>query len=236
MNLSNLKPKYTKCLGPSSVSQSLTDNSCHLQLWLQNRFKSENNDSIFLERYKLQHTSALNNLISYLGKRHPEAKIDSEIQLPVVEFYGVSFFGIVDCLLTFPDGSVAIYDAKTGSRKSSHWLQIAIYYLMLKAVARSKGKQLPKLSCLGLFYADGKLPLDDEMMEKSILELKGDSVIDEIFLEGTKKKLIEILKVTSQNNLPNSTPSLNNCKYCKFQNYCPNALKDEGPIFANDLL
>ena len=58
MKLSNLNPKYKPCLGPSSLSQSLTENSCVRQLWLQNRFKSENNDSIFLERYKLQHTSS----------------------------------------------------------------------------------------------------------------------------------------------------------------------------------
>ena len=62
MNLSKLNRKYKDCLGPSSIAQSLTDNSCYRQLWLQYRFKSESQDSIFLERYKLQHASSLNIL------------------------------------------------------------------------------------------------------------------------------------------------------------------------------
>ena len=237
MNLSDLEPKFTQCLGPSSISQSLTDRSCNRQLWLQNRFKSTVKDSIFLEKFKLKHASALSDLTTYLGKRHPEAKIDSEVQLPVVEFYGVSFFGILDCILTFPDGSVAIYDAKTGSsRKASHWLQVAIYFLMVKAVSRSKGMPMPKLHALGPFYSDGKSDLDDANLEESLLELKGDSVIDEIFLEGTKNKLISTLKITSQKNLPEPTASLNNCKYCNFNSVCPSSIKDAGPIFANDLI
>ena len=236
MKLSNLNPKYKPCLGPSSLSQSLTENSCVRQLWLQNRFKSENNDSIFLERFKLQHTSSLNGFTEHLRKIYPFAQIDCEVQMPIVQFHGINLFGIADCILTQPDGSIGIYDVKTGSRKSSHWLQIGLYFLMQKAIKRSHNLEMPKLHTLGLFYSDGKTPIDKETFEKCLLKLEGDSALDQIFLSGTKNKLREILLLASQKELPASQPSINNCKYCKFKNDCPDSIKENGPIIANDLI
>ena len=75
MNLSKLNRKYKDCLGPSSIAQSLTDNSCYRQLWLQYRFKSEIQDSIFLERYRLQHSSSLNILSTFKYPILTSAKI-----------------------------------------------------------------------------------------------------------------------------------------------------------------
>ncbi len=236
MQLEKLKKKYNKVLGPSTLSGALTDNSCNRQIWLSNRFKPETKDSVFLEKWKLQHASALNNLTAHLSQKYPDAKVDSEVQLPTVEFHGVSLFGIIDCLLFFPDGSVAIYDAKTGARKSAHWIQIGLYYLMQKAINRSQGLPMPNLSSLGLFYDDGKFPPSKKTFEENLLELKGDNAIDEVFLDGTRKRLREVLKITSQNDLPEPQPSLNNCKYCKFNDQCPSAIKNDVAIVANDLI
>ncbi len=235
MNLSDLKPKFTQCLGPSSIAQSLTDNSCYRQLWLQYRFKSEIKDSIFLERYRLQHSSSLNILKNHLSSKNPHSNIDTEVQLPVVKFHGVKLFGIADIILTKPDGRVGIYDAKTGSRKAFHWLQIALYFLMQKAAVRSQGLEMPKLFGLGLFYCDGK-EQSDSICEKSLLELEGDDALNKIFLPGTKSKLKEALLITSNNELPEPQASLNNCRFCKFRNECDAAIKDEGVITGDDLI
>ena len=235
MNLSKLNRKYKDCLGPSSIAQSLTDNSCYRQLWLQYRFKSESQDSIFLERYKLQHASSLNILKNHLSSKNPDSNIDTEVQLPVVEFHGVKLFGIADIILTKPDGRVGIYDAKTGSRKAFHWMQTALYFLMQKAAIRSQGLEMPKLFGLGLFYCDGK-EQSDSICEKSLLELEGDDALNKIFLPGTKSKLKEALLITSNNELPKPQASLNNCRFCKFRNECDAAIKDEGVITGDDLI
>ena len=235
MNLSNLKPKFKKCLGPSSIAQSLNENSCNRQLWLQNRFKSQEQDSLFLEKYKLKHASTLNILNNYLSKKIPDAKIDTEVRLPIVQFYGVNLFGIADLILINPEGKIGIYDAKTGSRKAFHWFQIAIYFLMQKAIHQSKGLDMPKLFSLGLFYLNGEEKKEEEY-EKSLLEFKGDDVLDKIFLGGTKNKLKESLIIVSQDKLPEPKPSLNNCRFCKFKNDCPEALKEEMVIVADDLI
>ena len=216
MNLSKLNRKYKDCLGPSSIAQSLTDNSCYRQLWLQYRFKSESQDSIFLERYKLQHASSLNILKNHLSSKNPDSNIDTEVQLPVVEFHGVKLFGI-------------------GSRKAFHWLQVALYFLMQKAAIRSQGLEMPKLFGLGLFYCDGK-EQSDSICEKSLLELEGDDALNKIFLSGTKSKLKEALLITSNNELPEPHASLNNCRFCKFRNECDAAIKDEGVITGDDLI
>ena len=236
MELSSLKQKYKPCIGPSTLSQFLTDNSCIRQLWLQNRFKPENTDSVFLEKYKLQHTSSLSNLTKFLRKMYPLAKIDCEIQLPIVQFHGINLFGIVDCILTLPDGSIGIYDAKTGARKTSHWLQIGLYLLMKKAICRSNDQPIPKLHSLGIFYSDGKNPIDDVTFKKSLMQINGESALDQIFLEGTKSKLKELLILASKNELPDSQPTINNCRYCKFANNCPDSVNEPGPIIANDLI
>lgn len=236
MQLEKLKRKHNKVLGPSALSGALTENSCNRQVWLLNRFKPETKDSVFLEKWKLQHTSALNNLTNFLGQKYPDAKVDSEVQLPTVEFHGVSLFGVIDCLLLFPDGSVAIFDAKTGARRSKDWIQIGIYYLMQKAMNRSYGLPIPRLFSLGIFYDDGKFPPSKKTFEENLLELQGENAIDEVFLDGTRKKLREVLQVTAQDDLPDPQPSIGNCKYCKFNISCPSALKNDVAIVANDLI
>ena len=236
MQLEKLKKKYNMVLGPSTLSGALTDNSCNRQVWLSNRFKPETKDSVFLEKWKLQHTSALNNLTNFLTQKYPDAKVDSEVQLPTVAFHGVSLFGVIDCLLLFPDKSVAIYDAKTGARKTAHWIQIGLYYLMQKAINRSYGLPMPRLFSLGIFYDDGKFPPSKKTFEDNLLELRGENAIDEVFLDGTRKKLREVLQVVAQDDLPDPQPSIGNCKYCKFNISCPSALKNDVAIVANDLI
>ena len=73
------------------------------------------------------------------------------------------------------------------------------------------------------------------MYEKNILEIKGPSAIDQIFLEGTKERLKEVLSIASQNELPEAKASSSNCRYCKFNDLCPEASKDEALIITNDL-
>ena len=234
MELSNLESKYHQCLGPSTVAASLADNSCVRQLWLQNRFRPNKNESKSLEKWKLQHSSCLLHLTSYLSKKYPEAKVDSEVQLPKIEFLGVTLFGALDCLVQMPHGEVGIFDAKTGARKSFHWFQIGIYYLMQKAIARNQGLPIPKLYSLGLFYANGKIPPSEETFNENLLEFKGENALNDIFLGGTRKKLREILILTSKNDLPEPQPSINNCRFCKFNDVCPSALKSDVTIVADD--
>ncbi len=235
MNYSNLDKKFTSVLGPSILSDVLNDNSCPRLPWLTFRFKPENQDSIFLEKWKLQHASALNNLITFLKSRHPEAKIDSEVKLPTVQFLGVKLFGIIDCIVKLPNGDVGIFDAKTGARKSAHWFQIGIYYLMLKAIALNQGLPIPRLFSLGLFYNDGKVPPDENTFNDNLIELTGPNSIEEIFLDGTRKRLHEVLKITSHEQLPQARPSINNCRFCKFNNQCPSAIKSDLTIVAESL-
>ena len=235
MNFSNLDKKFNSVLGPSTLSDVLNDNSCPRLPWLTLRFKAENQDSIFLEKWKLQHSSSLNNLITFLKSRHPEAKIDSEFRLPTVQFLGVNLFGIVDCIVKLPNGDVGVFDAKTGAKKSGHWFQIGIYFLMLKAIARNQGLPIPRLFSLGLFYHDGKNPPDENTFKDNLIELKGPDSIDEIFLDGTRKRFQEVLKITSQNYLPEAKPSLNNCRFCKFNNHCPSAIKSDVTIVAESI-
>ena len=235
MDFSNLDKKFNSVLGPSTLSDVLNDNSCPRLPWLTFRFKPENQDSIFLEKWKLQHASALNNLITFLKSRHPEATIDSEVKLPTVQFLGVKLFGIIDCIVKFPNGDVGIFDAKTGARKSAHWFQIGIYYLMLKAIARNQGLPIPSLFSLGLFYNDGKVPPVENTFKDNLIELTGPNSIDEIFLDGTRKRLQEVLEITSQEQLPEARPSINNCRFCKFNNKCPSAIKSDLTIVAESL-
>ena len=236
MQLSKLQPKYKSCLGPSSISVAIAENTCERSLWLQNRFKAQNNDTIFLERYKLKHQAALSNLVKHLSINFPKAIIDSEQQLPLVNFQGINFFAIPDLVIRHPeDNSLSVFDVKTGARKTSHFYQIAIYFLMIKAIAKKKGVPEPKLNSLAIVYDNGETEYDQNLYEKKILEIKGPSAIDQIFLEGTKERLREVLNIASQSELPEAKASSSNCRYCKFNDLCPEASKDEALIITNDL-
>ena len=236
MELSKLKPKYKSCLGPSSISVAIAENTCERSLWLQNRYKAQNNDPIFLEEYKLRHQAALSNLVKHLSMIFPKAIIDSEQQLPLVNFQGINFFAIPDVVVTHQeDNSLSVFDVKTGSRKTSHFYQIAIYFLILKAIAKKRGLLEPKLRSLGLVYDNGETVYDHESYPQNILEIKGPSAIDQIFLEGTKERLREVLSIASKSELPEAKASNSNCRYCKFNDLCPEALKHEELIISNDL-
>lgn len=236
MDLSILKNKYKSCLGPSSISVALAENNCQRNIWLQYRHKTENNDSIFLEQYKLKHQAGLSNLISYLSIKYPNSIIEPEQKLPIVKFRGVSIYGIPDLVLKDNnDNSISVFDVKTGVRKTSHFFQAGIYFLMLKAIAIKRGLPEPKLKSIGLCYDDGTATFDAETYENKILELKGPSAINEIFLDPTKEKLNEIFDIVSQENLPSATPTSGNCKFCKFKDYCPDVCVEEELIVTNDL-
>ena len=99
MDLSILKNKYKNCLGPSSISVALAENNCQRNIWLQYRHKTDNNDSVFLEKYQLKHSAGLSNLISYLSTKYPNSVIEPEQKLPIVKFRGVSIYGIPDIVL-----------------------------------------------------------------------------------------------------------------------------------------
>ena len=106
---------------------------------------------------------------------------------------------------------------------------------MIKAIAKKKGAPEPKLNSLAIVYDNGESEYDQNLYEKNILEIKGPSAIDQIFLEGTKERLREVLSIASQNELPEAKASSGNCRYCKFNDLCPEASKDEGLIITNDL-
>ena len=236
MDLSNLKKKYKNCLGPSSISVALTENNCQRNIWLQYRHKTDIDDSIFLEKYKLKHQAGLSNLINYLSIKYPNSVIEPEQKLPIIKFRGISIFGIPDLVLKDNnDDSISVFDVKTGVRKTSHFFQAGIYFLMLKAIAIQRGFPEPKLKSIGLCYDDGSATFDVETYENKILELKGPSAINEIFLDPIKEKLKEIFDIVSQENLPAATPTSGNCKYCKFKDYCPEVCIDEELIVTNNL-
>ena len=236
MNLSSLQKKYRNVLGPSSIAVAISENTCRLNIWLQLRYKSTETDSIFIEKYKLKHQSALTNLIKFLSQKYPTAIINSEKKLPVVNFLGVSIFGIPDIILKFPEtNEISIYDVKTGARKTSHFFQIAIYYLMVKAIAKNKGLDEPKLKTLGLCYESGESKYDPENYYKNILEISGPKAIDEIFLDGSKDKLREILSIASQDKLPESDANSTNCRFCKFKSFCPDSEKEEELVITNEI-
>ncbi len=236
MDLSILKNKYKNCLGPSSISVALAENNCQRNIWLQYRHKTDNNDSVFLEKYQLKHSAGLSNLISYLSTKYPNSVIEPEQKLPIVKFRGVSIYGIPDIVLKDKnDNSISVFDVKTGVRKTSHFFQAGFYFLMLKAIAIKRGLPEPKLKSIGLCYDDGSSTFDPETYENKILELKGQSAINEIFLDPTKERLKEIFDVVSQKNLPDATPTSGNCKFCKFKDYCPEVCIDEELIVTNSL-
>ena len=137
--------------------------------------------------------------------------------------------------LRFAGYPVYLNKTKTGARKSAHWFQIGIYYLMLKAIARNQGLPIPSLFSLGLFYNDGKVPPVENTFKDNLIELIGPNSIDEIFLDGTRNRLQEVLEITSQEQLPEARPSINNCRFCKFNNQCPSAIKSDLTIVAESL-
>ena len=236
MDLSILKDKYKSCLGPSSISVALAENNCQRNIWLQYRKKTDNNDSIFLEQYKLKHQAGLSNLINFLSIKYPDSVIEPEQKLPIVKFRGVSLYGIPDLVIKDNnDNSISVFDVKTGVRKTSHFFQAGIYFLMLKAIAIKRGLPEPKLKSIGVCYDDGSATFDPETYEDKILEFKGPSAINEIFLDPTKERLKEIFDIVSQNNLPSATPTSGNCKFCKFKEYCPEVCIEEELVVTNNL-
>ena len=236
MDLSILKDKYKSCLGPSSISVALAENNCQRNIWLQYRKKTDNNDSIFLEQYRLKHQAGLSNLISFLSIKYPDSVIEPEQKLPIVKFRGVSIYGIPDLVLKDNnDNSISVFDVKTGARKTSHFFQAGIYFLMLKAIAIKRGLPEPKLKSIAICYDDGSATFDPKTYEDKILEFKGPSAINEIFLDPTKERLKEIFDIVSQKNLPLATPSSGNCKFCKFKEYCPEVCIEEELVVTNNL-
>ena len=54
-------------------------------------------------------------------------------------------------------------------------------------------------------------------------------------MRDTRKRLQEVLEITSQEQLPEARPSINNCRFCKFNNQCPSAIKSDLTIVAESL-
>jgi CRISPR/Cas system-associated exonuclease Cas4 (RecB family) len=116
-----------------------------------------------------------------------------------------SIKGAIDRIDELPDGSIAIYDYKTGQAKGEDDLtaedkeQLRMYQLAME----EKGE---KVSRLALVYVRGMVTSDVEILE------------GEVKISFTEKLLDRMNAVLASNYEP--SPSSFVCRYCDFRNIC----------------
>ena len=231
-NLFKRKARGYECLGPSVVAKAATfENSCDLSLWMATRYKAPRNDTSF-SKWQLEHTSVLNKLNTRLKTKYQDAKTFMELPLQKIPLHGNTLFGTPDAVVEFPDGGLLVADAKSGKKSQSHWIQCGIYGVMLQAVAWSKKKPIPKIIGFALCYGDENSSKSDKE-NKQFLTITGDNATDEVLPESTKKRIRNILRVSSATDMPDAKPSANNCRYCEWKLGCPKAIATSHEVTAD---
>ena len=235
MNFSKFKRKAKgyECLGPSTVADATAfDNSCNLSLWMNTRFKAPV-DHAFLARWQLRHTATLNYLRINLTNQFPNAEIDMEVPLQSVNLCGNTLFGTPDAIVKFSDGSIMIFDAKSGKKKLTHWIQIGLYGVMIQASARAKGNKIPKISGFGLCYGTCDENGNFQKNNVDFQIIRGENSLKEVLPEPTRARIREILSISGNEEMPSPKATYQNCLFCKWKNGCEYAVLKNSELVAD---
>ena len=231
-NLFKPKARGWECLGPSVLAKAATfENSCDLSMWMATRYKANKTDDSF-SKWQLEHTSVLNKLNLHLQAEYPNEKIHMECPTQKIPLHGNVLYGTPDAVVEFSNGDLLIADAKSGKKSQSHWIQCGIYGVMLQAAAWSKKKPIPKIIGFALCYGDENSSKSDKE-NKQFLRITGDNATDEVLPESTKKRIRNILRVSSATDMPEAKPSANNCRYCDWKLGCPKAIETSHEVTAD---
>ncbi len=233
----NRKALGYECLGPSVVAEAASyANSCNLSLWMATRFKAPV-DNDFLAKWELRHTAVLNHLKLNILDKFPHAEIDMELPLQTVNLCGNKLFGVADAVCKFPNGQLMVCDAKSGKKKLSHWIQVGLYGYMIQGVARAKGASIPEICGFALCYGNYDKEGGFNKNNIEFLTITGPDSLTEVLPEPTRKRIREILSISGSDEIPNPTPNFQNCRFCKWQGGCEQAVleRDSQVVDVSDL-
>ena len=80
-----------------------------------------------------------------------------------------------------------------------------------------------------LCYGDEDASNTDKQ-NKQFLTITGDNAQDEVLPESTKKRIRNILRVSSAPDMPEAKASSSNCRYCDWKLGCPSAIETSNEV------
>ena len=121
------------------------DDSCVWSTWFRahyERFRKVEGSSFDLVRWKRAHTRLLRETMDDLRSGGHVVTTVEQNAFHLKGSSGATLAGRPDIIATAPDGSVTVYDAKTGTQKSSDAAQVMIYLYALARDPRYRGMPL----------------------------------------------------------------------------------------------
>ena len=173
------------------------DDSCVWATWFRAHyegFRKAESSSFDLARWKMAHTRLMRETMDDLRSGGHVVTTEEQNAFRLTGSSGATLAGKPDIRATAPDGSVTVYDAKTGTQKSSDAVQVMIYLYALARDPRCRDMPLDGR----LVYGDGE--------EVSIPA----SSLDERFIDG----LHDLLKRVTGSELAERVPSGRECAWC----------------------
>ena len=230
-------PGY-ECLGPSTIAEATSfSNTCELACWTALRFKPPT-DEKFLAEWRIKHTSVLNALTFNLEKKYPSSQLDLELPLKSVNLFGTKVFGCPDLIRRSPEGKIFIYDAKSGKKRDWHMVQVGLYGILLQGSARAEGKIIPEIEGFGLYYGNPKKNIGVLEDDPGYIFIEGKNAFEKVLPNPIRQKIKKVLTRAANKEMPKPSPSISNCRYCKFRSGCGDAYKENKAhlVDSSDLL
>lgn len=185
------------------------DDSCVWSSWFRahyDKFKRAEGSSFDLVKWKMAHTRLMRRLVEDLRSSGHVVTTEEQNAFRLTGSSGAILAGKPDIIATAPDGSITVYDAKTGARKSSDAAQVMIYLYALARDPRYSGMQMEGR----LVYGDGA--------EVSIPP----GSLDKDFTDG----LHDLLRRVAGSNPAERVPSDRECAWCPLtSDDCPDRIE-----------
>ena len=130
------------------------DDSCVWSSWFRahhENFNKTDSSSFDLVKWRVAHTGLVRRTIDGLRSSGHIVTMEEQNAFRLKGSSGATLAGKADIVATAPDGSVTVYDAKTGAQKASDAAQVMIYQYALAREKRYRGLPIEGR----LVYGDG---------------------------------------------------------------------------------
>jgi CRISPR/Cas system-associated exonuclease Cas4 (RecB family) len=183
------------------------EDQCKFKLWNQANFTSKSSGDMPSD-WLVKHQSLLNEVAYDLRSEGYEVEEEDANALHLMTSSGVTLAGKPDIVAR--NGQGMVVDVKTGKPRAKDRAQVNLYQALIPSKKLHGITQTPWGK---LVYANGEV------------KMIAPNEVDDRF-KGSVKGLMSMVADT---NPPEATPSLHECRFCRFQEQCPHA-QTEPPV------
>ena len=207
------RPRETPYVWVTWLSRLLVgDDSCVWASWFRahyERFRKAESSSFDLVKWRVAHTTLLRQTKETLRAGDHTVTEEEQNIFRLTGTSGATLAGKPDMIATAPDGTVTVYDAKTGTRKASDAAQVMIYLYALAHNPRYRGRRLEGM----LVYADGtEVPVPAGSLDGAFIE-----------------SLHDLLGRVTDSEAAERVPSERECAWCPLTtDDCPDRIEPTG--------